>query len=678
MKSIALITKASTDKFQFPNLWASCKTYYQEQSQYKNDWVWLSPISVSKDYHTYIDSLVKENPTVIGFSLYTWNEGTFMKMAEELHLRLPNTYIIFGGPQQDIKFNENYFRERPYVDLIVPGDAYGEIIFKEILDNISINNKLIPSELPYCWYPDKDLNRVHVDKPIDKRNFQWPSNPFRAQEDQLKLFLNKNDYYNGGWISLETSRGCPYRCSFCDWGGGTYTKTIKKPFATVLDEITWCSENQIYAIFFCDANFGLFDIDIEYAKHVAKCKEKYGYPKMVTIQSTKSKMKNLETIFDILCEAKLLPHLKIAVEDLNEHVLKNIDRVDFPFEEKIAMIRRIQKKHKNMPLFVEGILGLPGSSMETIRKDIDRTIKQDVNFPMNHPWTLLPETPAYDPEYRKKWEIVTVKKQDGLGSSSNMLPLRIKNEDAQQKGVQTVYQSEYDTTAEFVIGTYSYSPHEYIEMMSTQFFVLSLHNTGLLKSLAKFVTQEHNVLWGDFYIDIKKFLQAHNTLGENFNKVDNTVKEWVNGNTRDLYINWNKNFQYDIGIQSFILFYTLINSKEFYSSIGNYLAEKFNDRRIIDLAKFNKFSIFDLNYAINQTENFEYDWLSWDPNTQLVNTPVTYQAKDTHIRVGPKLEQVDWQEKIGTDDYYSHFIYRVCYTNMADKTVQNIERLNNV
>jgi radical SAM superfamily enzyme YgiQ (UPF0313 family) len=63
------------------------------------------------------------------------------------------------------------------------------------------------------------------------------------------------------WLTIETSRGCPYKCSFCDWGGGTFTKTVKKDFSTVLDEISWAGEHKFDAISFTDANFGIFSID---------------------------------------------------------------------------------------------------------------------------------------------------------------------------------------------------------------------------------------------------------------------------------------------------------------------------------------------------------------------------------------------------------------------------------
>jgi len=672
-KKILLLSKPSVNQWQFPYLWASAKTYYQEQGLYSDHWEWIDPMIVINDWEEKLESAISMEPDLIGFSLYTWNEGTFNKMAKILRERLPNAIIIFGGPQCDVKYNKEYFRQKPYVDMVVPGDAYGEIIFKEVLDNIIDNgSEFNPANIPYCYYPDNDKNIVAQDNPIDKKNFQWPSNPFRAQQEYFNKYIDMTNPSDHGWIMLETSRGCPYRCSFCDWGGGTHTKTIKKPFATVLDEIRWVGENKIYGVYISDANFGLFDIDIEYAKYIVKASKEHGYPKMVTIQPTKTKIKNLETIFEIFAEAKLLPQFKIAVEDLNEHVLKNIDRVDFPFEQKMEMIDRLREKY-DLPLFVEGILGLPGSSMDTIRKDIERTIGRGVEFPLNHPWVLLPETPAYAPDYREKWGLKTIENKNGLGSSS--IPLKIKKGFEPTTGVTVIRDDGTDLTAEYVVGTYSYTPEEYVNMTAMQIFVSSLHNGHLLNLVGKYMREVHDVEWGEFYIDIKTFLQSHEKLGEEFRKVDSVVKDWLDGDSGGLWVDWRDDFKYEMQPYNFIMLMALTESEEFYGSIGRYLSEKYDDPKIIEVCEYSKFNVYNINYEIGKEQSFDHNWKEWGQGEDLVNDPVTYKTLDEEILVGQKMMPIDWQEKQGTPDYLTHFFYRVCYAHIAKKDVKKIERV---
>ena len=57
---------------------------------------------------------------------------------------------------------------------------------------------------------------------------------------------------------IETNRGCPYHCTFCDWGTLIYSKIAKLPLERVFDEIDWLSRSGISDVMPADANFGIF------------------------------------------------------------------------------------------------------------------------------------------------------------------------------------------------------------------------------------------------------------------------------------------------------------------------------------------------------------------------------------------------------------------------------------
>ena len=44
---------------------------------------------------------------------------------------------------------------------------------------------------------------------------------------------------------METDRGCPYKCTFCDWGTLTYSKLKKFGRDRVYDEIEWVNKEKI-------------------------------------------------------------------------------------------------------------------------------------------------------------------------------------------------------------------------------------------------------------------------------------------------------------------------------------------------------------------------------------------------------------------------------------------------
>jgi hypothetical protein len=335
------------------------------------------------------------------------------------------------------------------------------------------------------------------------------------------------------------------------------------------------------------------------------------------------------------------------------------------------MLDRLKKKY-DLPVFVEGIFGLPGSSKETMQQDIERTIGRGVEFPLNHPWVLLPETPAYAPTYREKFKLQTVKNKNGIGVST--IPLKIKAGFTPTPGVTTMSTDQGENrTAEYVVGTYSYTPAEYVEMTAIQIFVSTLHNGNILNLVGRYMREVHDVAWGSFYISIKKFLESHPIIGPQFKKVEQVIQDWLDGSEDGVWIDWREDFQYEMQPYNFVTLIALIHPDEFYDSIGEYLDQQYNDVRIRDLCRYAKFSVYHINYKIGAQETFKFNWLDWTQGKELVEQTVTYQTQDQDIIVGSESLPIDWDDKKGTPDYLTHFFYRVCYTHHGKKDVRNIE-----
>ena len=70
-------------------------------------------------------------------------------------------------------------------------------------------------------------------------------------------------------LIIETNRGCPYGCTFCDWGSATLSRIRKFDIERVFAELEWCAEARLRAIGIADANFGIFERDVEIAEQIA-------------------------------------------------------------------------------------------------------------------------------------------------------------------------------------------------------------------------------------------------------------------------------------------------------------------------------------------------------------------------------------------------------------------------
>lgn len=670
-KIIYILNRSSAQNFKIPLLWASAKTYFQENSKYLDEWIWADP---NLDYSTpeqLAESIANTNPTIVGFSVYIWNEHFSLTLAKKLKSLSPSTYIIWGGPQCDIHYNENFFSQHQYIDLVVPSDAYGERSITDILDNISQNKKLIADQIQYCYYPSIDRSRKFNSLSPNKREFVWPQNLYRSQHKFIIPFILKNDR---NVLLIETSRGCPYKCSFCDWGGGTYTKTVKKNFAIVIDEISWACENKIDTISFTDANFGMYSIDIEYIKHVIKEKEKYGFPKQVIIQPTKTKIDQLTKIYTLLAEHDLLSHYQISIQDLNDEVKKNVDRIDFSFEDQVQMFKQLQKI-KYRPIWIESILGLPGSSISTVKESIQRISLEKLQYPLSHHWAMLPATPAADPSYREKFKLITVKGKSSIGVGSTKL-VRARLGMVQDPGV-IVSNDEDDITGEYVVGSFSYTPKEWIDMNILQIFTASMQNSNVLDLIADYLWEEYQIPYGDFFEQCVNTIltdeQVNPVLQKNYCKIKNKFVEWIDTACPDLFVDYHPQLNFTIAPSVYLIFVSLLEIDSFFDAVSIALSRMVNmTDPLKDLLNYSKQRVIDIDYLYGRKITVNYDWPKYQQQRVLEPQNKSFVLLDSQVLTGGRWFDIDWNQYQGLDRQKQYF-YRVCYDFKSSKIAKNID-----
>jgi putative methyltransferase len=308
--------------------WFSCKTYFEENGQTIDQWSWQDPFLYHKTKDEIFKICEESPPAIFGFSLYIWNHLEADEIAQEIKRRYPSCLIIYGGPQIDIKYSNNFFNEKPWVDLVVPSDVYGEVILTYILDHY---DNLTYSDIPEVYYQKQGI-KFKSRHEFVKRSFVWPTNIYLKQKEYLNIDT-KNSL-----VIYESTRGCPYKCSYCDWGGGTYTKIVRKPMDTILSELETLAQNKFEHFYFTDANFGIFKDDIKILEYVVALKEKYGYPKVVNVENAKNNLDRVIEIQKLLIKSKLSFFYKISIQNPDDEIKKNIDRIDIPFTKQLESI----------------------------------------------------------------------------------------------------------------------------------------------------------------------------------------------------------------------------------------------------------------------------------------------------------------------------------------------------
>jgi len=335
---------------------------------------------------------------VVAFSLYVWNERLTLEVARRLKAARPDILIIFGGPQVPDRA-EAFMRAHPFVDIACHGE--GEMAFLKILE-CARSRDFTPVQ--GVSYLDSQGAFVHQPRLERLRDISVVPSPYL--EGVFKPLIEAHPEET--WIALwETNRGCPFACTFCDWGSATQSKVFQFDIPRLKRELDWFSEHRIEFIFCCDANFGILPRDIELAQAAAENKRVTGYPKALSVQNTKNATERAYLTQKILSDAGLSKGVALALQSVDGNTLEAIKRQNISLKTYEELQKRFTRDR--VATYSDLILGLPGETYESFANGIATVIEggQHNRIQFNN-LSILPNAEMGDPAYQEKYGMVLV------------------------------------------------------------------------------------------------------------------------------------------------------------------------------------------------------------------------------------------------------------------------------
>jgi radical SAM superfamily enzyme YgiQ (UPF0313 family) len=350
-----------------------------------------------------IDQIVArmKDADVVGFSAYVWNANISLEAARRLKKERPGIVIVFGGPQVPDK-PEQFLRQHPFIDIVVHNE--GERTFLTLVERLPERNWTGLTGVSYLTADGQFVKAPHTERIRDLE--EVPSPFFNGTFDHL-VAANPDEKWIGLW---ETNRGCPFQCTFCDWGSATAAKVNKFEMDRLSRELDWFAHNRIEYIFVCDANFGIQKRDVDIAQHVADIRKRTGFPQGFSVQNTKNATERAYLTQKILSDAGLNKGVALSMQSLDETTLKNIKRDNISLETYLELSRRFTRD--KVETYSDLILALPGETYNSYVEGIDTLIRagQHNRIQFNN-LSILPNAEMGDPDYLKKFEMVTVKSE---------------------------------------------------------------------------------------------------------------------------------------------------------------------------------------------------------------------------------------------------------------------------
>ena len=427
-------------------------------------------------------------PDLAAFSSVSWNEQLNYHIAQTIKVHHPNCLIVFGGPnvpmppQHDIS---DWMAAHPFVDVAVR--AEGEEPFAEILMRFRYGRDF--HDIPGVAYRRSDGNISFCAQQREfKRNLsEYPSPYLEGLYDNL---LARQEPGKQQWQAIvETNRGCPFPCTFCYWGRGGLSRKYKyHDMERVFAEVEWMGKNEIKYVFNADSNFGMNRRDGEIADFIVATKKRYGFPEKFRTCFGKNTDEKIFQIGALLHSNELEKGITLARQSNDETTLKNIRRQNI----KMSTYVNLQKlfNDKNIPVYGELILGLPGETVNSWMRGVDELLEAGTrNQLFVYPCQVFANTEMAESDYMKKFQIQT---------------RRIKLAEIHGTARPVDWVTEYE---DIVISTYSMTVDDWRRMLRFSYVLMLFHSLKLAYHLMIYLLDDYGIKMSEFldYVSDRKF-----------------------------------------------------------------------------------------------------------------------------------------------------------------------------
>jgi radical SAM superfamily enzyme YgiQ (UPF0313 family) len=376
---------------------ALLQTYVQKFAPDPSRYAFLTPLYKRVRIADAVEAL--KDADMVGFSTYVWNGRISLEIARRLKALKPGVAIVFGGPHVPDQ-PEAFLRANPQIDLAVHNE--GERTFLKLLESWPDRD---------AWAELSGVSMVRADGSfvrtpnIDRvRDLDEIPSPFLEGAFDSIMAANPSESWIGLW---ETNRGCPFRCTFCDWGSATAGKVTKFGEERLFREVDWFAARKIEYIFCCDANFGIQKRDVDIANYVAGVKKSTGYPVALSVQNTKNATERAYLTQKILSDAGLNKGVALSMQSVDMPTLEAIKRDNISLDTYMELQRRFTKD--KVETYSDLILGLPGETYESFVRGVDQLMEngQHNRIQFNN-LSILPNAEMGDPAYQRKYGMVTI------------------------------------------------------------------------------------------------------------------------------------------------------------------------------------------------------------------------------------------------------------------------------
>ena len=507
-------------KFIHSNLAIRYLKAYTENLHFESK---IKEFSINELKEKIVTDIIAENASIVAFSCYIWNIEYVKSISRTLKLIDEDIDIIYGGPE--VSYDSEVYLKEGLCDFLI--EEEGEETFKEFINAYLENSskeKIAKEKIKglYSRFEDNIFFGGKRDN-IDMSSLIFPY--------KYEIPENKIIYY-------ESSRGCPFSCSYCMSSVSRGVRFLD--FDRVKLELKYLCDNGVKLIKFVDRTFN--------------CNSEYTYKLWkYIIELETDTVFHFEISADLINEEQLellksaksgRMQFEIGVQTTNEEILKNISR-NSSYSEIMDRVLRISKMN-TIKEHLDLIAGLPGEDINSFIasfNDIYSLTPEEIQLGF---LKVLKGSPL---SYEKdKWGIVYLPYPPYEILKSNS----IKYQDiVRLKRIEEVLDRYYNShrfplEMDFLVKIYS-NPFEFYEKLSNYFkqkglFDISISSKDYYRVLTEYYTEFihedinsfKELVKYDYLLNNKKSYLPEFLNRFNDKKTTNFIKNKINN--RDIHV----------------------------------------------------------------------------------------------------------------------------------------------
>lgn len=340
-------------------------------------------------------------PALVGFANYSWNFHLAWQYTRAIKRRWPETVVVFGGPNYGLELEEieTFWAEYDLIDFVVARE--GEEAFVRLFDALSEHGfdaaalRATGHKVPNVHYRGPDGAMVLGDS-LPRLSLEELPSPYltglmdKFFDEQLAPMIH-------------TTRGCPFKCTFCTEGAAYYNVVGQREAGVaakggLTEELHYIAQrvkgpNDLYI---SDANFGMFKQDVEKARLIAECQKKYGWPRTIHVSTGKNQKERVVEVAKLLDGAL---SMAASLQSTDAAVLANVERSNIALG-KLNDVGLLGNK-VDTGTYSELILGLPGDTVAAHRQSLRDVVEADFDNIRMYQLIMLPQTKLNTPSTRR-------------------------------------------------------------------------------------------------------------------------------------------------------------------------------------------------------------------------------------------------------------------------------------